>query len=113
MFLQETHSSVETEKQWNDEFKGQLYFYHRKTNTGFYGKINAVFKKQLNEENRRILILEVTIDDPEYLLIKGTVMQIEKALIDNRLRFSKASWKFRIPTIYNFAVIYPWNLLYS
>ena len=24
--LQETHSSVETEKQWNVKFKGQLYF---------------------------------------------------------------------------------------
>ena len=40
--------------------------------------------------------------------IKVTVMQIE-----NRLRVSKISWKFRIPTIYNFAVIYPWNLQFS
>ena len=36
--------------------------------------------------------------------IKGTVMQIEKALINDRLSVSKVSWKFRIPTIYNFAV---------
>ena len=41
------------------------------------------------------------------------VMQIEKARIDDRLRVSKVSWKFRIPTIYNFAVINPWNLLFS
>ena len=40
-------------------------------------------------------------------------MQIEKALINNRLHVSKVSWKFRSPTIYNFAVIYPWNLLFS
>ena len=40
-------------------------------------------------------------------------MQIEKALIDNRLRVSKVYWKFHIPTTYNFAVIYPWNLLFS
>ena len=45
--------------------------------------------------------------------IKGTVMQIEKALINDRLRVSKVSWKFHIPTIYNFEVIYPWNLLFS
>ena len=38
--------------------------------------------------------------------IKGTVMQIKKALINDHLRVSKVSWKFRIPTIYNFAVIY-------
>ena len=40
-------------------------------------------------------------------------MQIEKAVINDRLGVSKVSWKFRIPTIYNFAVIYPWNLLFS
>ena len=31
LYLQETHSSIDTEKQWNDEFKGQLYFSHGKT----------------------------------------------------------------------------------
>ena len=46
-------------------------------------------------------------------IIKGTVMQIKKALINDCLRVSKASWKFRIPTIYNFTVIYQWNLPFS
>ena len=40
------------------------------------------------------------------MLIKGTVMQIEKALINDRLRVPKVSWKFRIPTTYNIGVIY-------
>ena len=39
-------------------------------------------------------------------------MQIEKALINDRLHVSEVSWKFRNPTIYHFAVIYPWNLLF-
>ena len=34
-------------------------------------------------------------------------MYVEKALINYRLRVSKVSWKFRIPTIYNFAVFTP------
>ena len=34
-------------------------------------------------------------------------MQIEKALLNDLLRVSKVSWKFRISTIYNFAVVYP------
>ena len=34
-------------------------------------------------------------------------MQIEKAMINDRLRVSKLSEKFRIPTIDNFTVIYP------
>ena len=37
-------------------------------------------------------------------------MQIEKALINDRLPISNVFWKLRIPTIHNFAVIYPWNL---
>ena len=39
-------------------------------------------------------------------------MQIEKALISGRLHISKVSWKFRIPIIYNFAIICPWILLF-
>ena len=33
-------------------------------------------------------------------------MQIEKALTNDRLRVSKVSWKFCVPTVYNFEVIY-------
>ena len=40
-------------------------------------------------------------------------MQIEKALITDRLRVSKVSWKFHVPAMYNFAVTYPCNLLFS
>ena len=48
-----------------------------------------------------------------YFEFKGTVMQIEKTLINYRLHVSKVSRKFRIPSIYNFTVIYPWNMLLS
>ena len=63
LFLQETHSSVETDKQWNTEFKCQLWFSHGNTNstgalTWFYGNINIVNKNQLNDEIGRIFILE-------------------------------------------------------
>ena len=40
-------------------------------------------------------------------------MQTEKVLINDRLRDSKVSWKFRIPTIHNFEVIYMGTLLFS
>ena len=39
-----------------------------------------------------------------------TVISIEKLLINDHLRVSKVSWKFRILTSYNFAVIYLWNI---
>ena len=69
LFSQETHSSIDTEKQWNDEFKGQLYFSHRKAIScsviAFYGNINVEVKNQFNDGNGRILNLEVTIDHTE------------------------------------------------
>ena len=40
-------------------------------------------------------------------------MQIEEALMNDRLRVSKVSGKLHIPTIYNFAILYPLNLLFS
>ena len=45
--------------------------------------------------------------------VKGTVMQIEKVPINDRLRVSKLPWKSHIPTIYNFAVICKWYLFFS
>ena len=43
VFLQETHSSVDVQKQWNDDFQAQLFLSHRKTNScgvaiDYYGK---------------------------------------------------------------------------
>ena len=40
-------------------------------------------------------------------------MQIEKALINDRFYVPKVSWNLRISTIYNFALIYSWNLQFS
>ena len=53
------------------------------------------------------ILFPITYSFKEY--VKGTVMQTEKALIDDRLSVSKASCKFRIPTIYNFANYYREN----
>ena len=47
------------------------------------------------------------------MFLKGLVTQIEKALINDRLRVSKISGKICIPTRYAFAVIYPRNLIFS
>ena len=47
------------------------------------------------------------------LCLKVTVTQIEKALINDCLGVLKVLRNFYIPTIYDFAVIYRWNLLFS
>ena len=40
-------------------------------------------------------------------MLKGTIMQTEKALTNDRLNIPKVFLKFCIPTIYDFAVISP------
>ena len=50
------------------------FFSRRKANScgalvGFYGNINYSVKKKLSDNSRRILVLVVTIDGTEYLLI--------------------------------------------
>ena len=54
-----------------------------------------------------------TVMQTEQVLHKGTVMQTEQVLINDPLCVPRVSWKFYIPTIYNIALLYPWNLLFS
>ena len=74
IFLQETHSSVIDEKIWNDEFEGQLFFSHGKTNSCGVA-IDFVGTKALNILNIKrdnlgpILVIDVKIDDSVFVLI--------------------------------------------
>ena len=70
LFLQETHSSVETEKKWTDNFKDKIYYSHEKTNScgvliAFAGNLNIFIKNKVNGNDGRILILEATTDGSE------------------------------------------------
>ena len=74
LFLQETHSSRKDEIKWKDEFKKELFFSHRKTNScgvliGIIEKRSFKLLKKKNDENGRLLILEAMIDDGVFILI--------------------------------------------
>ena len=63
LFLQETHSSSKDEIKWKDEFKEELFFLHRKTNScevaiGYTRKTYFKLLKKKNDENGRFSILE-------------------------------------------------------
>ena len=45
--------------------------------------------------------------------VKGAIIWIKIALINDRWRVPQVSWKFGIPTICNFSLIKTWNLLFS
>ena len=74
IFLQETQSSIKDEKIWNDEFKGQLFFSHGKTNSCGVA-IGFIDTKALNILNIRhgnlwrVLVIEVKINDSVFVLI--------------------------------------------
>ena len=44
LFLQETHSNSKMEQKWKEDFKGQVFFSHGKTNS--CGVLTAIFWKR-------------------------------------------------------------------
>ena len=74
MLLQETHSSSDNEQKWPDNFGGNTFFSHGKRNSCgvliFYiGTYNFVVTNQKTDNNGQILILDVTINDVNFVLI--------------------------------------------
>ena len=74
ILFQETHSSLNDEKQWKDEFNGPLFFSHGKTNscgvaTGFCGKNSFDLIDQKSDENGRILIIEAKINEDNFIVM--------------------------------------------
>ena len=74
LLLQETHSNSKIEQKWKEDFKGQVFFSHGEINS--YGVLIAYFgteiffvNKQETDKEDRILILDVSINDSEYILI--------------------------------------------
>ena len=66
LFLQETHSSVGTEK-WIDDFKDKIYYSHGKTNScgvliAIYGNLNIYVKNIVHDNDGRVLIVDTTIN---------------------------------------------------
>ena len=54
LFLQDAHSSVETEKKWIDNFKDKIYYSHDKTNScgvliAIYGNLNICVKNKVHD----------------------------------------------------------------
>ena len=74
LFLQETHSDSKVEQKWKEDFKGPIFFSHGKSNScgvliAYFGTGTFIVKKQQTDKEGRILILDVSINDSEYILI--------------------------------------------
>ena len=74
VFLQETHSMENLEKEWKNEWGGEIYFSHGTSNStgcaiAFSKNFPVKIINQFRDDNGRILILEVHINNESFLLI--------------------------------------------
>ena len=74
VFLQETHSVENLEKEWKNEWGGEIYFSHGTSNStgcaiAFSKNFPVKIINQFKDDSGRILILEVRINDESFLLI--------------------------------------------
>ena len=74
MFLRETHSTVFDEKRWQDELKGNFFFLHGHSKScgvaiGFLGNMNFNVLNKIQDNDGRILVLDVQVDGTTFLLI--------------------------------------------
>ena len=68
------HSTIKNENTWAIDFNGQVFFYHGTISPcgvliGYLGKTSFVFNKQKIDKVGEILIVGVTLDTEQYILI--------------------------------------------
>ena len=73
-FLQETHSTQSDEEKWQNEWGGKLVFSHGSSDSkgvciGFTKNFDAKLEKISCDNNGRIIIIDLILDDEKYLLI--------------------------------------------
>ena len=74
IFLQETHSSEDTFNNWQNDFKGEVFFSHVSTSScgvmiGYLGSKKFQLSKINKDDHGRILIVDANIDDQNFVLI--------------------------------------------
>ena len=72
--LQETRGTPNDEKNWRKQWRGKLFFSHGKSNStgvlmGFREGLEYSVNKEANDNNGRILILDVAIQGKPYLTL--------------------------------------------
>ena len=94
-FLQKTHSSIEDEKQWNDNVKGKIFYSHGTTNScgvaiiAFLGSKSLEVVETKNNDQSRILMVDIQICDKELLLVNLYNANTEKEQLDTLIKLSE------------------------
>ena len=66
LFLQQIQSSIETEKEWIDDFNDRIYSSHSKTNLfsilrAIYGNLNICVKNNDNNNGDTVLVVAISL----------------------------------------------------
>ena len=74
LLLRETHSSVKNESAWVNDFNCMVFFSHGASNScgvliAYLGKKSFVLNEQKTDKAGRMLILDITLDADQYILI--------------------------------------------
>ena len=88
LFLQETHSASDDENAWAHDFKGQKAAWY--IQLPYLGSTSFVVKNKRNDDVGRILILDVTTDDNDYISVNtyNANTETEQIKILNNLHFA-------------------------
>ena len=117
LFLQETHSDSKVEQNWKNDFKGPIYFSHGMSNScsvliAYFGKERLPLKKQTDKEGR-ILIVHVSINDSEYILINLYNSDTENEQINALSSLSKLLEDFDISLTKQLVMAGDFNLFFN
>ena len=74
LLIQETHSTVNDEIKWKDDFAAEVFYSHSKSISCsvlicFKGSKKRFIRNEPSDNDGRILILDVDIDDERFILI--------------------------------------------
>ena len=88
--MQDTHSSLADEKKWAGWIKRTYIFSHGKTNScGYIGNNKLDVLDKDNNKNGRILILDVKVDETNFILVNIYNSNTEKEQVMTLLDLGK------------------------
>ena len=117
-FYKKLTLTSKVEQKWKKDFKGPIFFSHGKSNScdvliAYFGTGTFTVKKQETDKEGRILIIDVSINDSEYILINLFNANTENEQIDVLNSLSKLLEDFDISLAKQLVVTGDFNLFFN
>ena len=118
LFLQETHSAVNNEIKWKDDSKVEVFYSHGKSNSCgvlicFIGSKTLFTRNKLSDNDGRILIFDVDIDDGNFILINLYNTNIENEQLKTLSKLTEILTKLHLTQNNNIICAGDFNLFFN